>query len=232
MFDIITASIFTITAVDLARSLEEECAVKFEKQGGINVMLPMYYDAQCREAGTTEAYREQTDDELNFQIYDLANAVFWPTFLILSSFCDVVEPGYLPNMKPGYFGYYISSSDRSKKSNGEKFREDKILLLETLPEFVLLCWSKETSPLEDELERGLRIMFKTKEVSLSLAFATTLFLDIHNILRGQVDNCFKNLAGTASFARASIRNNMKFHENLRIENWPREDDEAMTEFSE
>ena len=37
----------------------------------------------------------------------------------------------------------------------------------------------ERAPAEDEFVRGLRIFFKTKKIPLWLAFATTLFLDIH-----------------------------------------------------
>ncbi|KAF2685094.1 hypothetical protein K458DRAFT_387987 [Lentithecium fluviatile CBS 122367] len=174
MLDLVTASITTNTAVDLARSLEEECNGRFKKYGGTEAMLPMLHNAQCLQAGTTEAHK----------------------------------PGYLPDMKLGYYGHYDPSSNRSEKR------------------------VQELSPAEDELERGLCHMLETKSVPLWLAFATTLFLDIYHILWGRVDYCFKKLGGTPNFARATMEKNLAFHAEHRIDNWPKQHDDAMKGFSE
>jgi hypothetical protein len=69
-------------------------------------------------------------------------------------------------LKPGQSGTYDASSKRSLKSSREKSREDKIIIMEILPEFVVMCNHFGSSPAEDELPvtRVLRTMFKTKKV--------------------------------------------------------------------
>jgi hypothetical protein len=134
-------------------------------------------------------------------------------------------------MKPGFFGNYDPSSDLSKKTNRARFKEDKIILMELLPEFLVLCRQTPRTPAEDEFTRGLRIMFQTHEVPLWLAFAATIFLDIHRILRDQAESCFTNLTNVINVARATIEDNLDFHTSLRIDNWPKENDEAMLAFS-
>lgn len=231
LIDLVAASITTKTAVDLARALEEDLKDQLAKYGGAGNMLTIFYNAQCEQAGTKESHKERPDDEFNFKMYDVANAIFWPAFLLLSSFCPVIKACCLPEMKPGFFGTYDPSSSRDKKTRREQFQEDKIILFEILPEFMVLCKCTEYAPAEDEFTRGLRNTFETKKVTLWLAFATTLFLDIHHTLRYEVDFCFKKLADTATFVTNNIKNTLEFHKDLRIENWPAENDQVMVAFS-
>jgi hypothetical protein len=172
--DLAVASLTTNTAVDLARSLEEEYKELFARRGGADRMLAMLYHAQCAAANTTEAFKQRPGDELNFKMYDVADAIFWIPFVLVSSFLDVVEPGYLPEIKKGHFGFRDAASDRSKKTAREKVLEDKILLMEMLPEFLVLTMGTKRSPAEDEMMRGLRTTFKTRKVSLWLCFAVQI----------------------------------------------------------
>lgn len=231
LIDLVAASITTNTAVDLARAMEEDLKDMFSKHGGADKMLIMYYHGQCMQAGTTESYKERPGDEMNFRMYKVADLLFWPAFILLSSFSDVIQPKSLPEMKPGFFGTYAPSSDRSRKSSREKFQEDKILLLELLPELLVLFHGTERTQAEDEFTRGFRIFSKTKEVPLWLAFAATLFLDIHHILRDEVDFCFKRLADTADYVVKSINQILEFHSDLKVENWPAQNDEVMKAFA-
>ncbi|KAF2179826.1 hypothetical protein K469DRAFT_693714 [Zopfia rhizophila CBS 207.26] len=230
LFELVPTSIMTNTAIDLARAMEEDLKEVFSKHGGTEDMLPMFYAGQCIQAGTRESYRERPGDEINYKMYDVAESIFWVPYLFLASFCDVIEPNHLPEYKTGYFGTYDPKSDRSRKTKREKVQEDKVLLLSILPEFYLLCIAADQAPAEDELTRGLRIMFKTKKVPLWLAFATQIFLDIHHILRYQVDYCFKKLADTSDLVLNSIKANFEFHKDLRIDNWPNSNDEAVQAF--
>jgi hypothetical protein len=230
LMDIVVASLITNTAVDLARAMVEDLSQQFAKHGGIEKMLEAFYAAQCEEAGTKESFKERPGDDLNFRMYDIAGVAFWPAYILLNAFCKVIEEVRIPEMKPGFYGIYDPSTDWFKKNAREKFKDDKILLLELLPEFMFLARITERTPAEDEFTRGLRTMFKTKKVTLCLAYAATIFLDIHHILRGETDYCFQALSETMSVVLSNIENIQKFHKDLTIENWPQQNDEIMAAF--
>ncbi|OAL53575.1 hypothetical protein IQ07DRAFT_677068 [Pyrenochaeta sp. DS3sAY3a] len=230
LVDLIAASIVTNTAVDLARSLEEDLQHIIDRRGGVKRMLTIFYVAQCVEHNTTEAFRERMSDDINFKMYQVADSMLWIPFTLLSAFLNVLQPGTLPEMKPGYYGTYTPSSPRGAKSARDKFKEDKILMLEMLSEFLVLCIGTPLAPAEDELTRGLRETFKTKKITLWVVFAVQLFLDIHNTLRAEVDQAFASLSDVASLVRNSIKNTFEFHKDLRIENWPKENDQFMSQF--
>jgi hypothetical protein len=232
MLDIVAASITTNTAVDLARSLEDEYQSLFVRRGGVIRMLAMFYHAQCAAAKTTEDHKEKPGDEMNFKLYDIADEIFWVPLLLLSSFLDVVQPGYLPEIRKGHFGVRDPASNRSQKTAREKLKEDKILLLEMLPEFLVLTTGSKRSPAEDEMTRGLRTAFESKKVTLWLCFAVQVYLDIHNRLREEVHRPFEQLTDVATHARKSIKDTSDFHKDLRIDNWPKQNDDLMVALSE
>ncbi|KAF2827075.1 hypothetical protein CC86DRAFT_394111 [Ophiobolus disseminans] len=211
MYDLVVASITTNTAVDLARSLEQEYKDLFARRGGTDRMLAMFYQAQCAAANTTESFKDRPGDEMNFKMYETADAILWIPFLFVSSFLDVVTLEFVTQ---------------------PKFHEDKILLMEVLPEFQVLTMGSKRSPAEDEMTRGLRTVFETKKVSLWLCLAVQLYLDIHNRLRDEVDRSFRELANVADFTRNNIKSTLDFHKDLRIDNWPGKNDEFMTAFSD
>lgn len=232
MHDLIAAAITTNTAVDLARSMTDELKGTFSKHGGAHRMLQVYYAAQCIGAGSSEEYKERPGDDLNFTQYKLAEAMFWPASQLLTAFCEVIKENPNPEMKRGHYGVYNPLSNREKKDNRAKFLEDKILLLEMLPEFHYYCRTTKPSPppVEDEFTRGLRTMFQTKEVTLPLVFAGTLFLDIHHMLRNEAELGFKRLTDATHFVKQNVAEEMKFHKNIDMETWPKENDQAVQQF--
>lgn len=236
MHDLIAASITTNTAVDLARSMVDELKSTFAKHGGASRMLHVYHAAHCLGVGTSEAHRARPGDDMNFSTYKVSEALFYPALQLLNAFCDVLKVKPTPEMKRGIYGFYQPHTNRNSKSNRDKFIEDKILLLEMLPEFFYSCHITEPAasrpPVEDEFSRGLRDMFKTKEVTLPLAFAATLFLDIHHMLRGEVDFGFERMTDATHFVQVDIKEELKFHEGIDMETWPKENDKYMQQFSD
>jgi hypothetical protein len=232
--DLIAASITTNTAVDLARSMIEDSKSTFTKHGGAIRMLQTYYAAQCVGQGTTEARKQLPEDDMNFAMFKVADALFWPAFLLLDGFSSIHKINSHPEMKPGFYGTYNPSSNRESKSSREKFLEDKILLLEVLSEFYFYCHITKASPppVEDELTCLLRSMFETKEVTLPLVFAATLFLDIHHILRDEVDHGFTRLTDATRFVIRDIQEEVEFHKDIEMETWPKQNDDAMQRFVE
>jgi hypothetical protein len=170
--DLIAASITTNTTVDLARSMTEDLKNIFARHGGGIQRLQVYHTTQCIGAGTTEEYRVPQGDDI------------YTSFQLLLAWRRLPQIGGDPQLKCGFYGYYDPHSDRNAKSSQEKSIEDKIVLFGMLEEFHFYLRTPRTpgsQPLpEDELTRGLRTMYETKEIILPLAFATTIFLDIHH----------------------------------------------------
>ncbi|KAH7396155.1 hypothetical protein BKA66DRAFT_438117 [Pyrenochaeta sp. MPI-SDFR-AT-0127] len=234
MNDLVTAALTTNTAVDLARSMTDDSKSTFAKHGGAHRMLQVYYAAQCLAAGSSEGHKARPGDDMNFSQYKLAEALFWPASQLLTAFCDVVKENPNPEMKRGFYGEYTPHSDCDSKRDREKYLEDKVLLLEMLPEFYYYCRVTEPSPppVEDELTRGLRTMFKTKEPNLPLVFATTLFLDIHHILRHEAEFGFKWLTDVTQFVQGDIEEEMDFHKDIQMDTWSKENDAIVQHFVE
>lgn len=137
-------------------------------------------------------------------------------------------------MKRAIYGTYKPESKRASKSNREKFIEDMVLLLGELEEIYFYC--KTTNPLtsrppvEDEFIRGLRSMFKAKEVTLALASAGTLYLDIHHLLREDVDYGFQRLSAATHFIQGDIEEEQKFHAGISMDTWPESNDKVVQQF--
>ncbi|KAH4204566.1 hypothetical protein HBI81_215390 [Parastagonospora nodorum] len=231
--DLVAAAITTNTAVDLARSMVDDMKSIFSKYGGEICMLELWYNAECSAAGTSESHRDQPGDEMNVKVFNIANIIFWSAHQLLTAFCNDLRRIPFPDMKRGT-QKYVPQSDRNSKSLRELFAEDKEILLEMLPEFFYYCHTTKADasrpPVEDELSRGLRTMFETKEVTLPLAFAATLFLDIQHILDDRVDEGFRRMSDATHFVQANIEEELKFHEGIELATWPKENDMAVQQF--
>jgi hypothetical protein len=227
VFDLVAASITTNTAMDFARRLQEDFIETFPQHTDFEQHLKVLFVQLCLAADQSPAFRERPDDEMNFAVYEDAEPIFFPTYLLLLSFSDVIQPGQLPIYKPGHYGVYDPRSDRSLKSSREKFREDRVILLGILPDFCVFAFRHGSIPSEDEMTRGIGEMAKEKRVSIWLSFAAQVYLDIHHILREKVGRGFDDLTSSAKYVQSNIRQVMKFHENLRIENWPNSNDQCL-----
>ncbi|KAF7502110.1 hypothetical protein GJ744_007108 [Endocarpon pusillum] len=231
-FDLVAASITTNTAIDFARGIQEDFTETFPQNADFERHINVLYASLCSASGYEPDFKERPDDEMNFAVYEDAESVLFPTYMLISSFNDVVVPGSLPAYKPGHYGAYSAQSDRMSKSSRDKFREDKVVLLEILPEFCVLALAPNGAPAEDEMTRGMREMVKHKKIPLWLTFAAQIFLDIHHTLREKVGDGLFDLVKSARYVENSITQVLKFHENLRIENWPRSNDQGLLQILE
>ena len=222
--DLVTAAITTNTAVDLVRRIQAEFLQDFPKQENFEDLVRLYYCIQCVTRGQDPGFREMADDPFNLACYDIADWMFLPAYAQLNSFAALVQPHHLYVYKPGHFGTYEPCSDRSVKTNREKFQEDRIVLLEVMADFCFVAQMTNEIPAEDELTRGLRGLVEDKKIPLWLDFAAQNFLDIHHIFRQDVGNAFAVLQETGRQARQTIEQNLLFHQSLRIPNWPPHND--------
>lgn len=151
------------------------------------------------------------------------------TYSILSSIQDVISPGHLPIYKPGHFGYRDLSSNWSQKSPREKYKDDSLVLMEAFPDLMLMTMIKSSPLSEDELIRGFRDMAPGKGIPLWLVFSAQSFLDVQHVLEKDVTRAHEQLLKIVSGISGSIEENLKFHQSLRIVNWPRSNDKNFIE---
>lgn len=133
----------------------------------------------------------------NVEIGDIADWCFLPTYILLNSFKDVLRPGQVPVYKKGHFGVYDPAAKRDKMSSSEKFNEDKIILLQLLPEFAFMQRLKLKPPAKDETTRGLVNFVANKRIPLGLCFVTQISLDTHHTLRCSRAKAFNDLRFSA-----------------------------------
>ena len=227
--DLITASITSNTAIDLVRRLEQDFVKEFPEAADTEFFINMIYQVKCIVQGRQpEALsREKELAPFNMQMYDTAQWLLMPTLTILSSFAAIVDPNHIPIYKPGHYGTYDPRSNRANKSNAGKFLEDKIILLEALPDFCFLSKIRGTFPAEDELTRGLRNMMTTGKLNLWTVFAAQVFLDIHHILRADISVAFVQLQRLGLQAKKTTGETLTFRDGLRVDTWPAQNDQAL-----
>ena len=80
-------------------------------------------------------------------------------------------------------------------------------------------------PAEDEITRGLRNMVLSKQISVWLAFAAQIFLDVHHLLRGDVDRGFDDLYDIGTGAKNTLQDYLSFSRSIKApDTWPKEND--------
>ncbi|KAE9369320.1 hypothetical protein N431DRAFT_413162 [Stipitochalara longipes BDJ] len=223
--DIITASVTTNTAIQLAIRTQNEILIAFPECSDYQKILEtlVLYFAKAQGLNETEGEVEVDDD--------VAQWIFAPAHSILDSFCDVLDPKRVPIMKRGHFGVYDPQKDRSALSDVEKNTEDFVLLMDILPEFCFIAKHKIHLFAKDELTKGLCRMVLTKDIPVWLTFATTVFLDIHHTLRDEVIVIPRTLLGTAVIATENINRYLELSGGLiKPATWPKKNEDALRAF--
>ncbi|RFU35703.1 hypothetical protein B7463_g727, partial [Scytalidium lignicola] len=213
---LITAAITTNTAFQLARRTQEEFLASY----------PEYADFSEVVYFISGVFGDRGEEEEIEVDGSMAEWVFAPAHSLLDSFCDVLKPGMVPVMKRGHFGVYNPLVDRSKISDLDKQHEDLILLTEVLPEFCFLQKLKVPPRIVDELTKGIMKMVETKSIPIWLAFATTVFLDIHHLLRQNVDTAFQQLQTLGIDAKKTVDRYFDFSQDITPPStWPRSNEQ-------
>lgn len=216
--DLMSASITTNTALALARLAIEEVETQIQAEISEAEISGRTYHLFCLRS---EMHSHDCSRAVDFCYRDVK--------ALLQAFCDVLEPSQLPQYKydEAIFGTYDPTRDRTKMSGLEQWKEDTVVLMRALPNFPLLEKAHEAIPVEDELTTGLREMTKTKRVTLWLSFAAQVYLDIHHVLRADVDQGSRNLKLTCLRAKKIIRDYTTFSRDLSCPKWPKQHENAL-----
>lgn len=191
-----TASVVTNTALQLTRSMIQDLTDSSPLQNDkLPIQEAVYNTIAISRGRTGQDIAPSVEIGLTFHkdMADVANWCYIPTRTLLQSFIPMIQDSNVPVFNKGYFGTYNPKADRSKLSIGEQFREDRIILLETLPEFCLLAAFGSPFPVQDELTLGLIEFVKSKKPSFWLSFAIQNFFDVHHIMRSSRLGVFDDL---------------------------------------
>ena len=170
--DLVAASITTNTAIDLVRSIEQDCLQHFANDADYKSIMKIFYTAQCLQRGRDPNSRQVPNDPVDFEVYELVELVMLPTYIALEGLQRAIIPGQALLQKPGHFGTRDTSTDWNEKSNRDKVQDDRIVLMEALSHihFFSIITSRWTLT-EDELVRGVRQMAPGNGIPLWLVFA-------------------------------------------------------------
>ncbi|KAJ9504002.1 hypothetical protein H2202_000058 [Exophiala xenobiotica] len=228
--DLMTASVVTDNALQLARELIQEVVAdlppEFPQHG--TELQELVYASSCLHRDGLVCPDTQLGLTFSLDMADVAEWCYLGVGSLLHSFVPVIKSDTIPLYKPGYFGVYNSKADRSQMSIPEKFSEDKLILLELLPEFCLMESFKLKFPVRDEITTGLIDFIKSKRPTLWLSFAIQVMLDAIHATRHSRLSAWSDLRMTSLRITKTIDDFWKLsktHPKPRF--WPSEGDEEI-----
>ncbi|KAL8750539.1 MAG: hypothetical protein Q9199_006997 [Rusavskia elegans] len=217
--DLCAVSVTVNTAIDFVRELELDMVRRFPAKTSYQSIIKIFYLAQCLHRGHNPEHKQQEGDKFNLAVYDLAEDIMLPTWNVLSSLREVIQNGSVPQYEPGFLGHRDRGTHWHQKSARDKIQDDRLAMMEAFPDLIMMSMMTSQMPLaEDELMRGIRQMSPGKDIPLWLVFAAQCFLDAQHELKGDISKGHDQLRNNANSIRASIEQNLKFHERLRIVN--------------
>ena len=183
----------------------------------------------------TEIYEKSKEhpsrkkSEQHETVYDLAEDVCLPAYILMNSLSAMFSPGSVPMYKPNHFGVRNTQTSCTETAPAEKFQHDKLLLFELFSDLVLLSQFMGNLPAEDELIRGVRDMRNGCPIPLRLAFAVQMFLDVSHTLGSDTDRGFCELIQGITTTRTTFDMTKDFLQGCRVENWPKSNDRVFAE---
>lgn len=222
---LMAASITTNTAIDFVRILEQDFMQSFPDRFDYGSIMLLVYAVWCENRGQNPHDKQQPGDSFNFEVYDLAEEVMLPTYVILRYLQKFIRPNQILSFKPEFLGARDTTVAWTEKSDREKFEDDEFVLMEAFPDLMITTLINSRFALaEDELTRGIRQMAPGKIIPLWLVFAAQCFLDTQHVLGQDTGRAHTELQRTGNAIKVSITQNLKFHESMRIESWSEPND--------
>ena len=228
--DLMNASVVTDTALQLARDLIQELVDSWpDVQPDDQVLQRKMYSTACSLRGRNELPSLEDGLPYNKNMSEIADWCYLPTNILLQSFAAVIEPNQIPVYKKGYLGSYDPKEDRQLMSISQRFHEDKVILLELLPEFCVVSMFVVELPVQDEITRAVVEFTQTKKVTIWLSFAVQIFLDMHHAIRNTRIGAFGDLRMSGIRIKKIIEDFWKLSKtHPKPKFWAKEGDEEIT----
>ncbi|KAI4171808.1 MAG: hypothetical protein LQ346_008699 [Caloplaca aetnensis] len=185
--DIAAVSVATNTAIELARSFEDDISPLVQKNGGSSVFHIKYFHAVCGALGVDSEAKQRPTDDYNFAAYDIADGLLINTLINIIAHVRVNPLGEIPNYN-GLYGWYDEASIHSGSAR-QKYGRMKPALLELLSDLPLI--SNHQNPVEDQLMNGMMTTLRmaqqerksTPDVPIWFSFAAQVYLDTLNTVK-------------------------------------------------
>ncbi|KAL8961749.1 MAG: hypothetical protein Q9183_005261, partial [Haloplaca sp. 2 TL-2023] len=123
--DIAAVAVTTSTAIELARSYEDDIRPFMEKQGGSSIFHVKYFGAVLEAFGIDAEAKQKPTDDYNFAAYDIADTLFTNTLINIIAFVRANPLGEIPSYN-GLYGWFdevlVGSADAwddNDAQNGE-----------------------------------------------------------------------------------------------------------------
>lgn len=155
--------------------------------------------------------------------------ICFPLYNMVQQLDQVLEPQQLPALKPGHFGVYDPTQDRSRISKKEQDQEDLIIVMEILPDFTKLSRGRLHLPGEDELTAAMHPMMEANSADAlptHAVFALQIFLDIHHVLREDITRPFDQMQTIGKRTIETLDDYFRFSRGRTIDLWPAQNDAA------
>lgn len=227
--DLITVSVTTNTAIELANRSQADFDEKFELDSAQDTSALVQ-----QLGGLVNEYkpwqRLKRGDEANFSMPEVHDFFFLTPLFILEAYTRVLSDSHLPVFNPETFGKYNPDLKWSQLHPRQQFQQDKVLLLEYLPDFTALQHFNIPIQAKDAVSVALRQFVKKKSLPIHTLFAAQILLDIHRILGPKVRYGLKELQGGAAQIKATVVKNQKFHEDLKVPTWNKQNEQIVETF--
>ncbi|KAI0143489.1 hypothetical protein GGR57DRAFT_518763 [Xylariaceae sp. FL1272] len=179
--DLAAVSVAINTAIELARSLEEDMKELIEHLGGSQVLLQIIWDASSRAIGLSPQDKQRPGDAFNMATFDLACDSLAAAGMLLDAYRRANPKGSWTSYN-GKFGWYDEDMVGSGLSNRQKWSQFQTALMEMLGDIDFMGSTLKTAPVEYELIRGIRQMQDTGKVPIWVCFAAQLYYDTLTVL--------------------------------------------------
>jgi hypothetical protein len=226
---LIAASITTDVGIKMIQELEEQFMKDNPSESSTVHARESFFAVQCLLQDGDPSARLRPKDSINFTFYELAETSLINTHSLLEAFRRVLEVNSVPLYKPGYYGVFDPAKNRASMTGAEKFDEDQVLLLESLSDIVFFHYVNKGVQLKatDEFTKAVALLKSQGSHTMALDFAAQIHLDIQQCLRGRSAVGAADLQTYVETCKKSLVQNLNFHTKLRVDGWPRENDEPL-----
>lgn len=188
--DIAAVSVATNTAIELARSFEEEVKPLVQENGGSSEFHVNYFHAVSAALGVDAEAKQRPTDDYNFAAYDTADALLINPLILIIAHVRANPLGKIASYN-GLYGWYNENSRTTSGSGRQKYARIKSALLEMLSDLPLTANLPSPSPVEDQLTYGMMMTLKTAkrerkqtpDVPIWFSFAAQVYLDVLSIVK-------------------------------------------------
>ncbi|KAI9091296.1 hypothetical protein DFS34DRAFT_329689 [Phlyctochytrium arcticum] len=226
--DLVTASVTTNTALEMIHDLQEDFTTLHPLIEDYASARDILYLSVALRRGEHPNSTTNTSGDFNPRMVDVLEFLYIPAQSYLETLSQVIQPKTCP-IYNGQYGYYDPSNASSGLTYDQRCWEDRRLLMEIMPEFVLMANMDIDFPVEDVLSAEFARFAKTKELSLALIFGTQVFLDIHHIMEKQVGRGFVELQLTGADLLKSLKARQANMSKVPS-TWPKQNEKCFTQF--